>query len=222
MRKVYTLCMLLAAMNLYSQKNFGDYIPVDSIFFEYNTLPYQISVPYDLNCWQTGQPSKSSFNSSWSLPLAIVTDTLLPYPLNTNSSFTFSFPSNIDYGSAYLEYLHEFDTDTLNDFGTVEASYDHGLTWSVLKDSLCTDCIQLFWSEDKVMSTAELRPHMLNPSGRSNGWIRSRYTWWWWMWVDKNTGRDFPPDSISIRFTFTSDGIQTNKEGWMIDNIITG
>lgn len=30
------------------------------------------------------------------------------------------------------------------------------------------------------------------------------------------------PDSLLIRFTFISDSIDTNKEGWMIDDIVTG
>lgn len=213
---------MLITCSLYSQKNYGDHFPLDSIFFERNTLPFRIDPPAAGNCWQVGHPSKTLFNQSYSLPLAIVTDTLLPYPPNSNCSFSFSFyyPAF----AVYMDFLHKIDSDTITDFGTVEVTYDHGTTWEILKDSVCQNlvgCVSLSWSDDSILSTGEQIPHNLAISGRSNGWVRSRYTWWWAFPVD----RDFRSgmfDSIGIRFPFHSDGIQTNKEGWMIDNIITG
>jgi hypothetical protein len=224
MKRLFTLFLILASINSYAQKTFGDLYPVDSIFFEYNTLPYFIDqAPQPQDRWQVGHPSKTYFNTSWSLPLAIVTDTVNPYDVNLDCSFYFSFPTGYYGGANYLQYMHMFDTDTLDDYGSVEVSYDHGLNWKVLKDSGCNDgsCVMLFWRPDQVLSNAQQMAHVIYPSGHSNGWIRSTYIWWWWMPVDKHSS-DFPPDSIYIRFTFHSDNIQNNKEGWMIDNIITG
>ena len=224
MKGLFALCLLLLSTGTYAQKNFGDLIPVDSIFFEHNTLPYFINqTPQPQDRWQVGHPSKTFFNSSWSLPLAIVTDTLNPYDVNLDCSFYFSFPIGPEGGANYLEFKHKYDSDTLNDYGIVEVSYDHGLNWKVLKDSTCPDfsCVQHFRRPDQVMLTAQQVTHITYPSGHSNGWIKSTFIWWWWMAVDKNNA-GFPPDSIYIRFTFHSDNIQDNKEGWMIDNIITG
>jgi len=215
--------MLLAAANTQAQKVFGDLYPVDSIFFEHNTLPYFIDqAPLPQDRWQVGHPSKTFFNAAYSAPLAIVTDTVNPYGINLNCSFSFSF-ENLPYGASYLEFTHKYDSDTLNDYGMVEVSYDHGLNWTLLKDSTCADfsCVMLYWKPDQVLSTAQQINHIMYPSGHSNGWIRSSFIWWWWMAVDKNN-TDLPPDSLYIRFTFHSDNIQNNKEGWMIDNIITG
>lgn len=213
--------VLLFSSNLYSQLPPNIiYIPWDSIFFEHNTIPYQIS-PTLGNCWQVGHPSKTFFNDAYSLPLAIVTDTLEPYPINSNSSFTFSFANYLIYG-VWFEFLQKFDSDTLTDYGSIDVSYDQGLTWEILKDSICqSGCMQLFWSADSVFSTGDTFPHVLKSSGHSNGWIRSRFTWWWGMPEIKNNSKHTPV-SIYLKFTFHSDSIQTNKEGWMIDNIISG
>ncbi|MCX6722534.1 MAG: hypothetical protein NT094_00505, partial [Candidatus Staskawiczbacteria bacterium] len=152
---------------IYSQsENFHDYFPLDTIYFEYNTIPFQIQPTTD-NCWQVGRPSKSNFSSAYSPPLAILTDTLNPYPVNSNSSFSFVIPSSlVQYSfTTYLQFYQKFDTDTLEDFGTIEASYNGGSTWVDLKDSICPnwECIQLSWDSDYVVSTGVHLAHLLNP-----------------------------------------------------------
>jgi len=211
------IIVILGAQDLFAQYP-GN--PVDSIFFEHNTLPYQIS-PTPGNCWQVGHPSKTYFDSAYSLPLAIVTDTLNPYPINTNSSFTFTFPNNFE--GSFVRFYQKYNTDTLTDYGTIEVSYNLGATWLPLVDSNCimNDCIHLYWSDDLVLSTWKSVPHVMQPSGLSHGWIMSQYTWWWTVPTKKEVD-SMPPTLISLRFTFSSDAVQTNKDGWMIDNITTG
>jgi hypothetical protein len=210
---------------LFSQSDgYHDLYPIDTIYFESNTIPYQI-LPNSGNCWQVGHPSKSLFNQAYSEPLAIVTDTLNPYPVNSNSSFTFVIPQVLVQSTftTYFQFYHKYDTDTIQDYGTIEASYNGGTSWEILKDSTCNnfyDCIHLFWDSDYVFNTARNQVHSLNTTGSSNGWVRSRFLWWWSMPVDK--GLPFQPDSIMIRFTFHSDGNPSTREGWMIDNILIG
>ena len=225
--KVSLPILLMAFMPglIYSQDlNYHDYFPVDTVFFEYNNIPFQIQ-PTTENCWQVGRPSKTNFTNAYSPPLAIVTDTLNPYPVNSNSSFSFVIPYNlVQYSfTTYFQFYHKYDTDTIQDFGTIEASYNGGSTWEVLKDSMCPNwsCVQLYWDDDYVIANGELLPHLLNPSGKSQGWIRSRFIWWWWMPVDGNPAPP-PSDSIVVRFTFHSDANPTAKDGWMIDNILIG
>jgi hypothetical protein len=217
------LWLILWTFTSFSQEvGHHDYYPVDTIYFEYNTLPYQI-VPSGDNCWQVGQPSKAFFNEAFSPPLAIVTDTLNPYPVNSNSSFTFTIPPPlVQTFTTFFQFYQKYDTDTIQDYGTVEASYDGGSSWSQLKDSICPtfwQCIEFAWEPDYVLGTGETFPHMLNPSGHSQEWIRSRFYWWWTVPVD---GYPAFPDSIMVRFTFHSDATPSTKEGWMIDNILVG
>lgn len=225
MKKIYVLFLvtMLPVLSFSQAVGYHDYYPVDTIYFEYNTIPFQISPSTD-NCWQVGQPSKTFFHEAFSPPLAIVTDTLNPYPVNSTSSFTFTIPQSLTQYvfTTYFQFYQKYDTDTLQDYGTVEASYDGGSSWIQLKDSLCPQfwqCIEFAWDPDYVIGTGETFPHMLNPSGHSQEWIRSRYHWWWTMPVD---GSPSVPDSILVRFTFHSDAIASTKEGWMIDNILIG
>jgi|WetSurMetagenome_2_1015567.scaffolds.fasta_scaffold47900_3 hypothetical protein len=210
---------------IFGQDYYHELFPTDTIFFEYNTIPYQI-VPSGDNCWQIGQPSKTYFDSAYSDPLAIVTDTLNPYPVNSNSSFYLVMPFDLVQNSftTYIQFYHKFDTDTIQDYGSVEVSYDGGSSWLALVDSNCQnfwDCIHLYWDNDYILSTGQQVPHMLNPSGHSQGWVMSRYLWWWSIPVDGNPA-SYPPDSILVRFTFHSDATPSAKEGWMIDNILIG
>lgn len=194
-------------------------IPTDTISFEYNTLPYQI-IPTAHNCWQVGQPGKIFFDEAYSLPLAIVTDTIENYPVNSSSSFVFDIP-NPEGGyimSKFFSFKHKFDTDTLQDIGYIEYSFDRGLTWYLAKDSM--NMIQFFWM-DNVSLTSGLAYPSLNPlSGHSDGWMYSSYGWIFGWPVEQNL--DIPPDTITVKFTFSSDATQTGKEGWMIDEIIVG
>ena len=52
-------------------------------------------------------------------------------------------------------------------------------------------------------------------SGRSDGWIKTVF--WRHVMLSKNT--DYTDDTLIIRFNFISDSIQSDKEGWMIDDI---
>lgn len=227
---IITLSFLISG-SLYAQDNPGDLHPKDSIFFEYNTIPYQIDTSQPGNCWQVGHPSKTFFNQSYSLPLAIVTDTLLPYPVNTQSSFSFIIADSTALfgqppcgGATYVQFNHEYETDTLLDYGYVEYSFDHGLTWYVAKDTTIQNgpwgMMSFYWQDDYTPNSGTYTFHPVYISGHSDGWIVSRFIWQW-FWPEKDLITQFP-DTIVVRFSFHSDNIQTNKEGWMIDNIITG
>ena len=113
------------------------------------------------NIWQIGQPSKENFNSAYSGPNAMITDTLNSYPINDTSSFIIKHYRAGSWGvSNYeltLQFWFKFDSDSINDYGTVEASFDNGLTWINL---LIEDSIHyLNWIEQKPVLT-----------GKSNEW----------------------------------------------------
>jgi hypothetical protein len=68
------------------------------------------------NIWQIGKPQKTIFNSAFQGNLALITDTLNPYPDSIDNYFVISIPF-LDslYGEGVLSFYHQFDTDTLKD-----------------------------------------------------------------------------------------------------------
>ena len=149
------------------------------------------------NIWQIGTPSKIIFNSAFSPAFALLTDTLNTYPNGNISSFEFVIRTD-DYTE--ISFWHRFDTDNLADGGVVEFSTDGGSTWTnIVSSSLFT--LTNFYSRSDSISSNGNNPGF---TGNSN-WIYSTIIKW-------------HLDFVRFRFTFTSDNINTNKDGWMIDD----
>lgn len=167
------------------------------------------TVLYD---WQIGIPNKPFFDSAMSKPMAILTDTVKPYSPNTLSRFELKIP-NLAFINMIFGFSHKYQTDTLTDGGYIEISHDNGVTWKnvMLYDSVYHPIH--FFTENMYSSTDSLIDGNIGFSGKSNNWVHSRIQWIW----------AFPiktiPDTIRLRFNFISDSIQTNKAGWMIDDI---
>jgi hypothetical protein len=192
----------------------------DGTNFESNQGLVRIDTSLTNNVWQIGTPSKIYFNSAYSIPRAILTDTLNSYPLNSNSSFYISIKDeNWFMGSpSVLSFYHKYDTDTLEDGGFIDVSYDGGQSWlNIIYDSTMFHCDWTpgFWyySENFYGDYDTLSDGKNGFSGRSNGWIFSSFIWYYCIGVDQF------PDSMMIRFNFISDAIRSDKEGWMIDDI---
>lgn len=154
------------------------------------------------NVWQIGVPDKTIFDSAYSLTHAIVTDTINPYPSNDTSSFILKHirPGDIAGNeSLQLNFWFKFNSDTLSDYGMVEASIDNGTTWINL---LTEDTTYYFeWIDTKPILT-----------GNSNGWQNFA------LELHTLTYELGYSDTLLYRFTFISDSVQTNKDGWMIDD----
>jgi len=224
MKRILLASLFLVAMSLQAQIH---YLPQDSIFFEYNTCPVYIN-PSPGNIWQIGTPHKTWLDMAYSPPKAIVTDTLLSYPENNTSVFSFMIDSNSIWNNpiglaTYLSFIHKFDTDTLVDYGIIEASIDGGITWCDLGDPSCFEGYlggPAWWEPDSSLTSHNLFLHPPKISGRSDGWIFSRFHFDYA--IGKMSGLEHPIDSIMIRFTFHSDATPSSREGWMIDNLIIG
>lgn len=154
------------------------------------------------NIWQIGSPHKTTFTSAYSVPNAILTDTINPYPINDTSSFIITheiFVPGPMWGTSISGY-YKVNTDTLNDYGTIEYSMDNGLSWTnVLSGSADIEYSGTFF------------PTL---TGNSNGWQTFNISF---TNFSQNNG-----DTILFRFTFISDSIQTNNDGVMYDNIQIG
>lgn len=155
------------------------------------------------NIWQIGMPTKSIFNNAHSPTHAIVTDTLQSYLVNDTSSFIIThIREQPQWGANYLlllDFYFQLNTDTINDHGIIEASIDQGNTWInlMLEDSI----YQFTWIEPKPVLF-----------GNTIGWTHFSLD------LRNLTYLLGYSDTLLYRFTFVSDGIQTNKEGWMIDD----
>jgi len=202
----------------------AQFYPQDSILFEVNTVPVKI---WDspTNIWQIGSPQKTYLNAAWSAPKGIITDTIIPYPINTNSIFSFVINSKSlkqDFAT-YISFMQKFDTDTLLDRGIIEASYDGGGVWCELGNTgwVCPNGPAVItWDQDSSVSSHQKYNHLAVTSGKSDGWLFSRCILNWIIFLNPSDG--IVPDSVMVRFIFTSDGSATAYEGWLIDNIVFG
>ncbi len=151
------------------------------------------------NIWQIGIPQKTIFNQSYSIPNGIITDTIGYYPLQDTSSFIIKFAWTEYLTQVSLKGYYKFDSDTLMDYGTIEISLDNGLSWSnVLEDPIIPDWA---WYPEKPVFTGTINN---------------------WQYFSVSPSNFYPinlGDSIYYKFTFISDEIQTNKEGWLLDDL---
>lgn len=168
------------------------------------------------NIWEIGQVQKTNFTSGYNSQKAIVTDLINPYASNNTSTFVISWttnhPSNsIHWVNSRIQFAYNVDSDTLTDYGSIEFSPDSGATWIDLLDvDDPTYGSYLDW--DLYDSTGSIPPTL---SGNSNGWIQRTLN------IQSLANQLAIPTGTTIlwRFSFISDGNQTNKDGLMFDDI---
>jgi hypothetical protein len=176
-----------------------------------NMAPSAICITIDddsTNIWQIGVPQKMIFDSAATFPNALLTDTINFYPPNNTSSFQFTIVSWINWGVLAIQWKQKLDMDEGLDGGKIEFSNDEGATW---QNAFNNPYVYNFYGFQP--SNADTLPNGDYVfSGTDSLW---RDIWLCydmsWMWND----------SIIVRFTFISDSIDNNKEGWMIDNMLT-
>ncbi len=194
----------------------------DSVSFETPTSKIIIDTVNN-SIWQIGIPGKSFFDAAHSGLKAIVTDSVNSYPINDTSSFIYVIRNPYtETCFTSMEFWHKYDMDTLTDIGIIEASYDGGNSWVLVSDtSEVTPSGSFFWwSSDYHALNGNNTSHPLTTTGKSDGWILSQFNWIWWIPVNSDT-IIYPLDSLMIKFTFISDSVETGREGWMIDDILT-
>jgi len=218
--------ILLITIVLSTFQSFAQWTEIiwDTITFEepYEYLEIDTS---SQNIWQVGEPNKNFFDTAYSITNAIITDTINTYPINNYSFFDLYlgiynidlFPYDI-----FIEIKHKFDTDTLKDGGFITVSYDNGLTWlNIIKDTTIMNFqITPYYPYDGSGNLYSENDTLYNGeygfSGNSNGWIS---TWFAWYIIPCKNNMNFEGDTLIVRFNFVTDSIETNNEGWMIDNI---
>lgn len=205
MKKHLTLGILLSiSIGCYSQ--YGDgYINFDSPSYLASIV---IDTSNSNNIWQVGRPEKTVFTEAHSYPRAIITDSINPYPPDNDSYFYLWVV--VDYYPWLAEwtdfdFYYKIDCNSLLDYGRVEYSFDHGMTYH-----------NIFQTCDYKARDAEgnfkdsngyVKPIVF--LGQSNDWLHCNF---------RISGLP-ANDSVVLRFTFHSDSIAGTHDGWMIDDI---
>lgn len=224
--KKYVLFILFSCSSFFAnaQTSVYDGIPEDSSVYSFE-LGDPISRPNlretidttGARVWRIGTTSKPFF-SSGGVSIAIMTDTLNPYPPNTDDSFVIHL--NGYYMNLIVSFWHKYETDSGKDGGIVEFSYGNSNVWH----NVVGDCSGIgqgiltsnFYSKTDTIYTGE--PAF---SGKSNGWIYSRFQIFVGLpvKVTGSTAGCIRQDSVNVRFRFVSDTTADSLDGWMIDSI---
>lgn len=185
------------------------------------------------NIWQIGKAQKTFMNLGYDDDYAIITDTTLNYAVNNTSSFILKTPKQSlnllqeggSTGFFFLEFQNKIQSDSLKDFGLIELSLDSGATWC-FGGAPCAGLDTGFsvWhpgydTYTNANSGFEMKNYF---SGNSNQWQREGGG----LGIcaighpkREAANNQCVPKSIWFRFSFISDSIPNNLEGWQIDNI---
>jgi hypothetical protein len=208
MRNLFVLLLTLLSFSANGQVVPADlyaWLNFDAADTFYHNVFSVDTVNYHHNLWQIGRPQKTIFDSAHSLPNAILTDTLLPYPANDTSVFTLVLPTQLPApylfapGGALGEFsfFYKLDIDSTT-LARIEISLDHGISWIDLKDSLPLQPYPLS-SHDTLYRTKE----------------------WKLFYLDFGYLLADAVDTVMFRFTLASDSSSTIMDGWMMDDFST-
>ncbi|MEL6256043.1 MAG: T9SS type A sorting domain-containing protein [Bacteroidota bacterium] len=202
---------------------FFSFYPAFSQFIEGEGLMPQDSCFLDTTChlivldsanqsvWHIGKPNKTFFNQSYSPTNSILTDSLNPYPPNTNAYFDVLIPP-FNGLSSVISFWHKYDTDSMKDGGYLEVSHDKGLSWiNLAYEAQQTPYVHV-GGENLYDQKDTLLGGIPGFSGKSD-WIETRYQWVFNIPVKTEF------DTTILRFHFISDSSDSGKEGWMVDDI---
>jgi hypothetical protein len=177
------------------------------------------------NLWQIGSPSKLEFDSAWSAPNALMTDTLNLFPPGNISSFTIQLNTDtinpwMCIGHGFMRFKHRYSFDSLHAGGYIEVRYfdEFAMAWTpwtnLAKDSLPNHSA-IDQGEYPVDTITGGIPAY---TGSSYGWKDADFFWIWMMMV-KSGDKSVYTKYIEFRFTALSDSSAMPSEGWMIDDL---
>ncbi|MCF8258933.1 MAG: T9SS type A sorting domain-containing protein [Flavobacteriales bacterium] len=198
----------------------------------------QVDTADGCSLWQLGHSHKAVFDSV-SPFLGIATDTIQPYAVNLDCSFSLR-PELHPYGwywySGFILFEHRFETDSLKDGGFLQFSCDSGATWSTFGTSDWIDNgleviyhnyagvpNPTYWDPGEFQIST-IRDTIPAFTGLSSGWEWSGIMFYtppvkWEEEAYPCSDFNSPP---LIRFRFLSDSIDDGLSGWMIRNIVFG
>ncbi len=192
----------------------GGLVELNACNFEEDCMWIELDTSVS-NQWQMATPSKPFFDTSYSAPNCILTDSVLSYS-NSNLS-SFQVPLYWEGGgmmfNAGIRFWHKFESDSMLDGGSIEFSYDYGETWDNVYDHSELHPGFEFYHENLYGEGDTLMDGTHAFTGTSD-WTYTQLQWIWMYPLKVEI-----PDTFLLRFNFISDSIDTSKDGWMIDNI---
>lgn len=232
------LCSVLIAQDdeqyLWDNNDSG---AIDTVIFEAEDPLISIDT-LSTNLWQIGNPQKVLLDSAFSPSKVIITDTLGPYPVDNHSFFDFYLnETNLlwYYENIFVGFYHKIDTDTLRDGGYLEISFNGGDDfYNVLEypEDVYFEGYPI--DEDNGLNLYGLSDTLYTGepgfSGTSTDWTLTMFGWYVVYpkppkphtdLGDSAYAKDTEDEETILRFHFISDSIDTQREGWMIDDIFT-
>lgn len=172
--------------------------------YSYSSCITGLSIQPDSgNTWQIGKSHKGGFVNPNAEAVAIMTDTLNYYPANNSSAFIIKKPVDFGlyYGLQMFSGYYKVQTDSLNDYGTMEFSPDNGVSWvNMLNDTAHVQNYSWYTPKPVLTGThANTFDVMLSDFGSS---------------FNLNFG-----DTVQFKFSFHSDSIVDSLGGLLYDNI---
>jgi hypothetical protein len=211
MKKLYSVVLLFFIFRFSGHAQFVTqyFDGADTVFN--NSVNVEIDTAGGNNIWQIGPPQKAYFDSAASQPNVIVTDTINYYPPDNVSTFTCKILNQFgSWGIYALQWSQMLDMDPGKDGGIVEFTRDYGQTWeNIFNNPYVYNFYGYMWANADTIDSL-----VYAFSGRDTLWRDI------WLCFDISWMTTLP-DTIEFRFTFKSDSVGTDYEGWMIDNFIS-
>lgn len=159
--------------------------------------------------WEIGVPSKIRFNTAFTQPKAILTDSLNPYPINDSSSFEVPIPINwFSNGILAIEWVQSLDLEEDKDFGFVEFRASDTAAWSNIFDN--NYVYNVFGFDSANVKQQNGKWGFTGLSDRDNVWVCLDLSWLWQI---------SPNDTVFFRFQVVTDSLNSQQDGWMLDNL---
>ena len=145
---------------------------------------------------------------------SLVTDTAAFYKSNIISSFNFKVC--LGEGAFYsLVFFHKYDFELNRDGGIVETSYDNGETWqNIIYDTVIMNNIENpvedfvnFYDVSDTISSYGNQPGF---TGLQSEYLASH--------IKFSANPDMYLDTMLLRFTIATDSVDSQNEGWMMDD----
>ncbi|MEQ8325045.1 MAG: T9SS type A sorting domain-containing protein [Vicingaceae bacterium] len=170
------------------------------------------SAPYFIDSgsvWQVGPPQKTIFDSAASQPNVLITDTVLHYPKNDTSRVVFKVPNySFQIFIMAFQWMQKLDMDSARDFGMVE--------FKAHSDSSYVNA----FNNPYVYNFYGFQRDNARPMANGDSAFTASDSSWRDIWFCLDYYYFMYSDTAYLRFTFVSDSIDEQREGWMIDNFI--
>lgn len=188
-------------------------------YFDNNPSPFADTIQYSLsadtnNVWKVGKPNKSYFKEGLSKPNVLITELDSSYGNNLNSSVIFkAYTYDMEFYRSYaFTWSQKFDLEIEKDIAAIDFSFNGGFIWSNVFDSTN------FWGY--YINFYGFDYTQLNQYKGIKGFTGLDTNWRdLWLCFSNWSSTSYYPDSILVRFTLKSDSVDSNNEGWMIDNM---